>query len=63
MVGPKHLIEDARSIIQRFNAFIESRPIPKPGKTAEPISKILFPDFPGCPVAFDCNLVTDDACN
>jgi len=61
LVGPKHLIETSRPLIQRFNDVIESRPIPKSGTRPESVSKTLFPDFPSCPVAFDCTLVIDDA--
>jgi len=61
VIGPKHLVESCREWVACCNGFIESRPIPTPGRERPAIDKRLFPDFPGCPTAYECTLVTDDA--
>ncbi len=56
IIGMKEYVEKTKEWVGLCNDFIESRP----HKEKEEINKELFPDFPGCGVAFDSKLVAED---
>lgn len=56
IIGIKEFIEKTREWVELCNDFIES----KPHKVKDEINKELFPDFPGCTLAFDTKLVVDN---
>jgi hypothetical protein len=56
IIGMKEQAEKTKEWVGLCNDFIESRP----HKEKEEIRKELFPDFPGCGVAFDTKLVAED---
>lgn len=55
IVGPKHLLENARAWLQRLNEFIESEK-PRGSKPESILSKNLFPDFQGAQVTFETEI-------
>jgi len=56
IVGLRELIDKTRDWITLCNDEIVSRP----HKDKEDINKELFPDFPGCSIAFDATLIAED---
>ncbi len=57
VIGTKELIEKSQEWIGLCNDFIES----KPHKDKDAINKHLFPDFPGCHIAFDSKIVIENS--
>lgn len=60
MIGPYNLIDKAKKWLGQVNDGIEST---SEARNPEPLvqmrHKLLFPDFPGCPAAFDKSIVTE----
>src|ERR1044072_440520 len=56
IVGLRELIDKTRDWIVLCNDEIRS----KPHKEKDSINKELFPDFPGCSIAFETTLVVED---
>src|SRR6266702_1331992 len=60
LIGTYHLIDLAKEWIASANSYIESIPTRElESAFDERRHKLLFPDFPGCPVAFSKTLVVE----